>query len=44
VLQGYWELVIDKKLSPGEYVFIMTSTSAMGMATGVATLFAFAVD
>jgi hypothetical protein len=43
VLQGYWELVI-KKLSPGEYVFIMTSTSAMGMATRGAALFAFAVD
>jgi hypothetical protein len=44
IKEGYWELVIDKKLSPGEYVFVMTSTSAMGIATGGATLFPFAVD
>lgn len=41
---GYWELVIDKKLSSGEYIFVMNSTSAMDMATGGAILFAFAVD
>lgn len=44
IKEGYWELVIDKKLSSGEYVFVMTNMSAMGMATGGATLFAFAVD
>jgi len=44
IKEGYWELVIDKKLSSGEYVFVMTSMSAMGMATGGATLFAFGVD
>jgi len=44
VKEGYWELVIDKKLSSGEYIFVMTSMSAMGMATGGATLFAFGVD
>jgi len=42
--EGYWELVIDKKLSSGEYVFVMPNMSAMGMATGGATLFAFGVD
>ena len=44
VKEGYWELVIDKKLSSGEYIFVMNSTSAMGMATGDATLFAFGID
>ena len=44
VKEGYWELVIDKKLSSGEYVFVVTSNSAMGMATGGATMFAFGVD
>jgi len=36
--------VIDKKVSSGEYVFVMINMSAMGMATGGATLFAFGVD
>jgi len=44
VKEGYWELVIDKKLSSGEYVFVMKSMSAMDMATGGAVLFAFGVD
>ena len=44
IKEGYWELVIDKKLSPGEYAFVMTNMSGMGMATGGATLFAFGVD
>lgn len=44
IKEGYWELVIDKKLSSGEYIFVMTSMSAMGMATGGAILFAFGVD
>lgn len=39
IKEGYWELVIDKKLSSGEYAFVMTSMSAMGMATGGATIF-----
>jgi len=44
IKEGYWELVLDKKLASGEYIFVMTSTSAMGMATGGATLFAFGID
>ena len=44
IREGYWELVIDKNLSSGEYVFVMTSNSAMGMATGAGTVFAFGID
>lgn len=43
IREGYWELVIDKTLSKGEYIF-----TAMGMGMnsmdGAATLFAFAID
>jgi hypothetical protein len=44
IKDGYWELVLDKKLPAGEYIFLMASTSAMGMVTGSATLFAFGLD
>lgn len=43
IREGYWELVIDKPLSKGEYAFTMMG---MGMADmdGGTTLFAFGVD
>ena len=43
IREGYWELVIDKPLTKGEYAFSMMS---MGMASmdGGTTLFAFGVD
>lgn len=41
--EGYWELVLDKPLAKGEYMF---STMDMGMSAmdGSVTLFAFAVE
>ena len=43
IREGYWELVIDKPLTKGEYAFSMMS---MGMASmdGGTTLFAFGVN
>jgi hypothetical protein len=43
IREGYWEMVIDKPLTKGEYVFSMIN---MGMSSmdGSATLFAFGVD
>jgi hypothetical protein len=43
VREGYWELVIDKPLSKGEYVFTMMNMG-MGNMDGSTLLFAFAVD
>jgi hypothetical protein len=42
VREGYFEIVVDKKLPKGEYVFINTGQGG-GMDYS-ATLFAFAVD
>lgn len=43
IREGYWELVIDKPLAKGEYMF---SSMDMGMSAmdGSVTLFAFAVE
>jgi hypothetical protein len=43
IREGYWELVIDKTLSRGEYIFTI---AGMGMNNidGTTTLFAFAID
>jgi len=43
IRDGYWELVIDKPLTKGEYGFTMMG---MGMANmdGSATIFAFGID
>ena len=43
IKEGYWELVIDKPLSKGEYVFTMMNMG-MGNMDGSTLLFAFAVD
>jgi len=43
IREGYWELVIDKPLSTGEYVFTMMNMG-MGNMDGSTLLFAFAVD
>jgi hypothetical protein len=43
VREGYWELVIDKPLSKGEYVFTMMNMG-MGNMDGSQLLFAFAID
>lgn len=45
VNDGYWELVIDKPLRPGEYAFtLMTMCAAMNSMDGSTTVFAFGVD
>lgn len=43
IREGYWEMVIDKPLGKGEYVFTMMN---MGMSNmdGSSTLFAFGID
>jgi len=43
IKDGYWELVIDKTLPKGEYVFVMANTG-MNNVDGSMMLFAFAVD
>jgi hypothetical protein len=43
VREGYWELVIDKTLSRGEYIFTMVGMG-MNNIDGATTLFAFAID
>lgn len=42
VREGYWELVIDKSLPKGEYVFTMMGMG-MGSMDGSTSLFAFAI-
>jgi hypothetical protein len=42
IREGYWELVIDKTLSRGEYIF--TAMGSMNNMDGATTLFAFAID
>lgn len=45
IREGYWELVIDKKLPKGEYAFTTISYMSMGAnMDGAATLFTFAID
>jgi hypothetical protein len=43
IREGYWELVIDKPLSKGEYVFTVMNTG-MGAMDGATLLFGFAID
>lgn len=43
IREGYWELVIDKPLSKGEYVFTMMDMS-MGNMDGSSLMFAFGID
>lgn len=43
IKDGYWELVIDKTLPKGEYIFVMSNMSMNNM-DGSMMLFAFAVD
>jgi hypothetical protein len=43
IREGYFELVVDKKLPPGEYAFIIRS-QGMDAMRGGATLFCFGVD
>jgi hypothetical protein len=41
IREGYWELVVDKSLNRGEYVFAMMGT---GSSDGSIVMFAFAVE
>ena len=43
IREGYWELVIDKPLTRGEYAFSMMNMSA-GAMDGSTVLFSFGVD
>jgi len=43
IKDGYWELVVDKPLPKGEYIFVMSNMSMSGM-DGSSLLFAFAID
>jgi hypothetical protein len=43
VREGYWELILDKPLSKGEYAFVVQG-SGMGSMDGGVTVFAFAVE
>jgi hypothetical protein len=43
IREGYWELLIDKTLPKGEYIFVMSNMSMSNM-DGSMMLFAFAVD
>ncbi|HTR29381.1 MAG TPA: hypothetical protein VMH27_08920 [Puia sp.] len=43
VRDGYFEIVIDKKLAPGEYAFLVQQTG-MASANGGVILFCFGVD
>jgi hypothetical protein len=44
VKESYWELVIDKPLSKGEYIFTLTNVMSMNGMNGDLLLFAFGVD
>lgn len=41
IKEGYWEMLIDKNLSPGEYAFAMTDIKSMTMGV---LLFAFGIN
>jgi hypothetical protein len=43
IREGYFELVVDKKLPPGEYAFVIRS-QGMDSMRGGATLYCFGVD
>jgi uncharacterized protein YxeA len=43
IKDGYWELLIDKSLPKGEYIFTMANMGMTGM-DGSTLMFAFAVD
>jgi hypothetical protein len=43
IREGYWELLIDKTLSSGEYIFTIMGMGRNNM-DGSTTLFAFAID
>lgn len=43
IREGYFELVVDKKLPPGEYAFVIRS-QGMDAMRGGATLYCFGVD
>jgi len=43
IRDGYWELLVDKSLPKGEYIFTMMGMG-MGNMDGSMSLFAFAVD
>jgi hypothetical protein len=43
IKDGYWELVIDKPLTKGEYAFTMMNMG-MGAMDGSTLIFAFGVD
>ena len=43
IREGYWEMVIDKTLPHGEYIFTMMDMMSMS-GGGEVILFAFAVD
>lgn len=42
--EGYWELVIDKYLSKGEYIFTYSNIMSMNGMSGETLLFAFAIE
>ncbi|MBL7700231.1 MAG: hypothetical protein JNK79_18840 [Chitinophagaceae bacterium] len=44
IKDGYWELVVDKPLKKGEYIFTVAGGAGMGSMDGSTTLFAFGVD
>lgn len=45
IKEGYWELVVDKPLKKGEYIFTIAGMGAgMGSMDGSTTVFAFGVD
>jgi hypothetical protein len=44
IKEGYWELVIDKTLSKGEYIFTHTNAMSMSGMSGDLLLFAFGID
>ena len=43
IREGYWEMVIDKPHSKGEYIFTMMNIGMTSM-DGTSTLFAFGID
>lgn len=44
IRDGYWELVIDKTLPPGEYAFTSMNFTNMSSMDGSMTLYTFGVD
>lgn len=44
IKDGYWELVIDKPLQKGEYIFTVPGAAGTGNMDYSTTLFAFGVD